>query len=559
MYCSRCHKTPSELKLREPSEPAASAEIILYCEPCWQMSHFFDNFPSSQMDSGIGVAPPASAAGAGAGALLPPAHYQGVLPPSLDSPVAVASDGYESRYPKLRTTDSLYTLINARRVGMPSAAKLLEKKLGSQIIYWGGQFFYNLGGVIYKQASGTGQAAQPFNAHPKGVPIQTMIAADSGRLFFMAADHTVTGLGSNQQGELGLGHQRSIDIPTLIPLEQPIDSVVMDGYNTYFWNTAGAIYVVAWNSVYLSNMRMMAPNLPLRAADDEGRLRRMLPRFQFRLHLLQSHNHLLFLCTESEGVYVYPSPYYREIPGLEPRRLPTIPANEKIIATQTIPIENTGRHLIFFLSDKGNVYAAIFPAKNLFSEQALRDALLNIRPIRVRFPPDVSITSVAHMINPSHLAFISTTGSVYYWALSEENLAVDNIAPAPFLPLQGILVKKITAVSERQIFCLTLTGEVYAWGRNGNASLGVNALPNSLVEAPLKVNLPPGVRVHSVVSTMLYTFFVVEGSQEIYGCGCDMERNGSTFNISPERWRILSENGYHLLTPHLTGYSCRAP
>ena len=116
-------------------------------------------------------------------------------------------------------------------------------------------------------------------------------------------------------------------------------------------------------------------------------------------------------------------------------------------------------------------------------------------PVRVRIPGGTKVTAVRAGCDFS-LALTSRGGVLawgdnFYGQLGNDTTTDSHVPVRVQLPAGT----KVTAISAGGSFALARTagGRVLAWGQNTNAELGNDSTTSS--DVPLRVNLPPGVRV----------------------------------------------------------------
>jgi alpha-tubulin suppressor-like RCC1 family protein len=131
-------------------------------------------------------------------------------------------------------------------------------------------------------------------------------------------------------------------------------------------------------------------------------------------------------------------------------------------------------------------------------------------PVRVRIPRGTKVTAVRAGCDFS-LA-LTSKGRVLAWGNNSYGQLGNGTTTDSHVPVRVQLPAgtKVTAISAGNSFALarTTSGRVLAWGQNTNAELGNDSTTSS--DVPLRVDLPPGVRV-TIVSAG-YNFAVARAA-----------------------------------------------
>lgn len=130
-------------------------------------------------------------------------------------------------------------------------------------------------------------------------------------------------------------------------------------------------------------------------------------------------------------------------------------------------------------------------------------------PVTVKIPPGTKITAIR--AGCRHSLALTSTGEVLAWGENEEGeLGIGTAAhfaarPTPVVLPAGTTIKAITAGGFHSL-ALTTTGQLLAWGGNGVGELGDGTTTQR--NAPVSVSLPPGVTVRTIAAGFQHSLAV---------------------------------------------------
>jgi alpha-tubulin suppressor-like RCC1 family protein len=316
------------------------------------------------------------------------------------------------------------------------------------------------------------------------IPKMREISAGAYHSLFLSSTNQIYSCGYNNLGQLGLGHQLDIDIPTLLPNIEPIIALSAGDFHSLLLDIKGRAY--SFGSNYFGQLGISDPRLPLvQGQVGLGQEDLIVPSPQMIDNLVSivalaaGGGHSLFLDLRGQvwscglnqkGQLGIGDPYRRDQPTLI----------ELTRENPMISIAAGGDHSLF-LDFQGQVYSC---GSNDWGQLGLSDTLSRSIPILIQEIREIKTLSAGR----NHSLFLTPQGRVYGCGSNKKGrLGFGEIESFDIPTLMTI--KDIVSLSAggKGTLLIDSQGKIQTCGSNKRKQLGRGDSPMILVPTDLPI------------------------------------------------------------------------